>query len=317
MSKRVYEIARDLNLSSKEVIERLNAAGIEVKSNFAVVQDPIVERVFGEGSEGDASDGTASNGRSQGQDAETLLPITPSPPRASRSMIAWLRKSSLPARVLLYAAAAVLAFAIAVGVGAMTTLIVQGNLSLPESAEPRPSGEQGNSSQEQGADADRLQQEEAAAQTSKAGENNAPPSQEIEAEYVGKVGDIQSKSVETFLDSHDKFMRYDALSADDIEEMHTNQGALKGFVDQVDDLDPPQKYKEHYEVFRSAINELYEATNLAYNMAADPTAATISAFDEHDRLVDQAAAHLQQSNKMLGRDYRTLEGAPMEEVSRL
>ena len=44
MSKRVYEIARELNLSSKQVIERLNAAGIEVKSHLAVVQDPVVER---------------------------------------------------------------------------------------------------------------------------------------------------------------------------------------------------------------------------------------------------------------------------------
>ncbi len=87
MSKRVYEIARELNLSTKDVIERLNAAGIEVNSPFAVVQDPLVERVFGEGSEGDASDGTASNDRSQAQDVETSPAIIPSPPEASRSGI--------------------------------------------------------------------------------------------------------------------------------------------------------------------------------------------------------------------------------------
>src|SRR3712207_1809734 len=108
MSKRVYEIARELNLSTKDVIERLNAAGIEVKSHFAVVQDPLVERVFGERSEGErsegersegeGSDGTASNGRSQAQDVETSPAIIPSPPEASRSGIEWLRKRSLPIR---------------------------------------------------------------------------------------------------------------------------------------------------------------------------------------------------------------------------
>jgi hypothetical protein len=35
MSKRVYEIAGELNLSTKEVTERLNDVGIEVKSHFA------------------------------------------------------------------------------------------------------------------------------------------------------------------------------------------------------------------------------------------------------------------------------------------
>ena len=46
MSKRVYEIARELDLSTKEVIDRLNDAGLEVKSHFAVVEDPLVESVW-------------------------------------------------------------------------------------------------------------------------------------------------------------------------------------------------------------------------------------------------------------------------------
>src|SRR3712207_2788274 len=228
MSKRVYEIARELNLSTKEVIERLNAAGMEVKSHFAVVQDPLVERVFGERSEGEGSDGTASNGRSQAQDVETSPAIIPSPPEASRSGIEWLRKRSLPIRVLVYVAAAMLAFAVAAGVGATTVLMMQGDLSLPASKEPRASGQQGNTPQRQGAVADRSQQKEAGEQPSASRPQEQKPaaqpagkaaSQQDEAEYVGQVGDIQSESVETFLDSHQKFMPYDALTADDIEEM--------------------------------------------------------------------------------------------------
>ncbi|MCA3748710.1 MAG: translation initiation factor IF-2 N-terminal domain-containing protein, partial [Rubrobacter sp.] len=40
MSKRVYEIAKELDLDTKEVIGRLNAAGIEVKNHFASIEDP-------------------------------------------------------------------------------------------------------------------------------------------------------------------------------------------------------------------------------------------------------------------------------------
>jgi hypothetical protein len=195
--------------------------------------------------------------------------------------------------------------------------MMRGDLSLPASKEPRASGQQGNTPQRQGAVADRSQQKEAGEQPSASRPQEqklaAQPaekaaSQQDEAEYVSKVGDIQSESVETFLDSHQKFMPYDALTADDIEEMRADQAALKGFADQVDGLDPPQKHREQYEVFRSAINELYEATKLAYELAADPTAASQSGFAEYDRHVSQAAAYLKKSNEMLGRDYKTIEG---------
>jgi len=58
MSKRVYEIARELDLESKEVISRLKEAGVEVKSHSSSVEDPVYERVFG------------PNGRSEAQEAE-------------------------------------------------------------------------------------------------------------------------------------------------------------------------------------------------------------------------------------------------------
>ncbi len=39
MSKRVYELARELDMESKELVERINAMGIEVKSHSSVVSD--------------------------------------------------------------------------------------------------------------------------------------------------------------------------------------------------------------------------------------------------------------------------------------
>ncbi len=66
MSKRVYEIARELNLENKEVIGRLNEAGVEVKSHSSSVDDPDYERVFGVASNGEA----APNGRTEAQEEE-------------------------------------------------------------------------------------------------------------------------------------------------------------------------------------------------------------------------------------------------------
>ncbi len=270
MSKRVYEIAREFDLSTNEVIGRLNDAGIEVKSHFAVVQDSVYERVFGDG-----SDGAAPNGRWEVQEAEAL------PSRIRR------RRKRLPiSRVLVHILVAALAFAVAAGVGAAVALMMQGNLGLPASEKPRPSEEQGNAqqSEEQG---------------------NA---QRSEADYISQVGEVQANSVATFLDCHDKLVHYDALTADDVEELQTDQAALQGFTNQVEDLGPPQKYREQHEVFRSAISELHEAAQLAYKLAADPTAATQSGFDEYDRHVNEAAAGLQRSNEILGQSYKTIEG---------
>jgi translation initiation factor IF-2 len=61
MSKRVYEIARELDLDTKEVIGRLNEAGIDVSHHSASVEDPVYERVFGDG---------AQNGRSEAEARE-------------------------------------------------------------------------------------------------------------------------------------------------------------------------------------------------------------------------------------------------------
>jgi translation initiation factor IF-2 len=44
----VFEIARELSLGTKEVMERLKNAGVEVKNNFSTVEEPVYERVFGQ-----------------------------------------------------------------------------------------------------------------------------------------------------------------------------------------------------------------------------------------------------------------------------
>lgn len=218
-------------------------------------------------------------------------------------MMQWLSKRSLPFRLLAYAGAAILLFAVAAGMGAMGALILRSDQgSSPAREEPRLSDEQEN------APASQQQKEAAAEREEAAAEPEEATPQQREAEYVSEVGEIQGKSVETFLDSHGKLLRYDALTADDVEEMQTNQATLQEFTDQVDDLSPPQKYREHYEVFRSALGGLHEAAQIAYALAADPTAATQAGFEEYDRLVNEAATDLQRSNEILDRDYKTIEG---------
>jgi translation initiation factor IF-2 len=63
MSKRVYEIAREQSLDNKEVIRRLNEAGVDVKSHSSSVEENVYERVFG-------ADGGTPNGRTEAQEAE-------------------------------------------------------------------------------------------------------------------------------------------------------------------------------------------------------------------------------------------------------
>lgn len=65
MSKRVYEIAKELELDNKEVIGRLNEAGVEVKHHSASIEDSVFERVFGNGHAVETQ-----NGRTEAQEAE-------------------------------------------------------------------------------------------------------------------------------------------------------------------------------------------------------------------------------------------------------
>ncbi len=70
MSRRVYEIAREQSLESKEVIQRLKDAGVEVKSHSSSVEDNAYERVFGAGANGGSPDGETPNSRTAAQEAE-------------------------------------------------------------------------------------------------------------------------------------------------------------------------------------------------------------------------------------------------------
>jgi hypothetical protein len=218
-----------------------------------------------------------------------------------------------------YAVAATLALITAAGVGAVAALVVGGNLSWlagerarPE--EPSPAREQGESPQRLQADSDRSQDEGQQqytdrSQLEKAGaKRGQAASQDIQVQYVDGVGEIQANAVEAFLDSHEKLLRYDSLASDDIEKMQANEAALQGFAGQASDLRAPQKYREQKIAFLSAIEELHQAAQLAYALAADPTSATLSGFRNYDNHVDKAATLLQQSNELLDRDYKRLEG---------
>jgi hypothetical protein len=209
-------------------------------------------------------------------------------------------------KVLVFAVAAILAFGMAAGIGAVAALVVSGNLSAPSGERARPDessapGEQVESTQHEQADADGAQQNYSGVK------REQTTLQDEQATYVDEVGEIQDNSVDAFLDSHEKLLRYDALTSGDVEEMRANQATLERFASQAGALSAPQKYREHKDVFRPAIDELHQAAQLAYVLAADPISATQADFEQYDHLVDEAAVDLQRSNEILGKDYETIE----------
>jgi hypothetical protein len=233
-------------------------------------------------------------------------------PEALPSMSGWWNQRSQFTRLLVYAVAATLVFVIAASVGAVAALVVSGNVSRPtveraRPEEPSPAGEQGKIPQRQQEHTDKAQQEIADA------EREQTVTQDKLTQYVGGVGEIQANSVEAFLDSHEKLLRYDTLTSSDIEEMQANQAALQGFVDQASDLRAPKQYRNQKDAFVSAIDELHQAAQLAYALAADPVSATQADFADYDRLVDEATAGLRRSNQILGKDFEGIEG--VREVS--
>ena len=60
MSKRVYEIAREHNLENKEVLGRLQEAGVDVKSHSSSVEDSVYDRVFGANGKAEAAPAQAA-----------------------------------------------------------------------------------------------------------------------------------------------------------------------------------------------------------------------------------------------------------------
>jgi hypothetical protein len=215
-----------------------------------------------------------------------------------------LRTLPIPLKIVAFAAA-VLAVAAGMGVVAALTLGPDGDSS--QGAKPEQVGganpEQGGRSQEGaekgGYDAQYTKDEGSDASSG--------------AAYLNKVASIQNGSVEASFRNNDKLLRYDRLTADDIEEMKADYVALESYGRRAKDLDPPTEYEDQHEVFVLAIGELRDANELAYRLAADPASATQANFEAYDRHIGRATSYLRRSNEILGRGYKTTEAA--QEVS--
>ena len=217
----------------------------------------------------------------------------------------WNRLSPFT-RLLAYAMAAILVFVLAAGIGAVAALMIGSNVSssagdMAKPDEPSREGEQTRPVQPGQADTKLSRQQNPDAKRGQA----AP--RDSQSKYVDEVGGIQARSVDAFSDSHKKLLRYDALTSADVAKLQANRAALKRFADQASALSAPKKYERQWDVFRTAIDELHRAVRLSYVLAADPISATQADFEQYDHLVTGAAAGLQQSNEILGKDYKTIE----------
>jgi hypothetical protein len=192
-------------------------------------------------------------------------------------------------------AAAVLA--VAAGMGVVAALTLGANEGPPEAAKPE---RVGGANPEQGGRA----QEDAEKSASDGSSEGA---------YLDEVAAIQNGSVEASLRSNNKLLRYDGLTAEDVEELKADYVALQNYARRARDLAPSAEHEDQYKVFLLAINELGDANELAYRLAADPASATQMDFEAYDRHVERATAYLRRSNEMLGTDYKTTGAA--QEIS--
>jgi len=210
-------------------------------------------------------------------------------------------------KILTYAAAAAVVLALAAGVGYMAALTLGPDRNSPQGAKPERVGE---ANPGQGAESEGDTKKGASAEED-ATEGDSGTSGE--AAYSETVASIQNGSVKVSLQSNDKLLRYDTLTAGDVEEMKANYVALQGYARRARDLAPSAENEDQYKVFVLAISELRDANELAYRLAADPSFATQADFEAYDRHVDRATAYLRQSNEMLGKDYKTTKAA--QEIS--
>jgi hypothetical protein len=208
-----------------------------------------------------------------------------------------LRTLPIPLKIVAYATAAAAVLAVAAGVGVMAALTLGANEGPPEGAKLERAGE---ANPEQGG-----RPEEVAEKAVSDGSS--------EAAYLDEVAEIQNGSVEASLRSNDKMLRYDGLTADDIEEMKADYVAFESYVRRAKNLAPSAENEDQYKVFVRAIGELRDANELAYRLVADPFSATQADFEAYDRHVDSATAYLRRSNEMLGKDYKTTGAA--QEIS--
>jgi hypothetical protein len=202
----------------------------------------------------------------------------------------WLQTLPAPLKIVAIAAAVL---AVAVGMGVVVALTLRANEGPPEGEMTEPA-RQYNPGQDG-------RPEDVAEKAASDG-----PS---EAGYLDEVADIQNGSVEAALRSNKKLLRYDGLTAEDVEELKADYVALENYARRARALAPPAEHENQYRVFVLAINELRDANQLAFHVAADPSSATQTDFEAYDRHVDRATAYLGRSNGMLGEDYKTTGAA--------
>ena len=193
-------------------------------------------------------------------------------------------------------------------------LVIASDEGSPQGAKPR-QAEQAKpeqASKQEGASDRQSASDEGSPEGAKpeqASKQGGASDRQSEAEYLGEIGDIQNGAVEASLESNAKLLRYDLLTGGDLEAMEANRTALGAYSDRVKALDPPRGYEDQYRVFVLAINELRDANELAYRLAAEPASATQANFEAYDRHIGRATSYLGQSNEILGRDYKTTEAA--------
>ena len=214
-----------------------------------------------------------------------------------------LRKLPLPLRILAVAATVIVVLGLAAGVGAMAALVSGPGSDSSGGDEPRQT--------ERAAEPEQAKPEQA--KPEQASKREGASDRPSEDEYLSEVGDIQNGSVKASLNSNDKLLRYDRLTAADVDKLEANRATLEDYGERVEGLDPPERYEDQYRAFVLAIDELRDANGLAYRLAADPASATQTNFEAYDRYISRATSHLLRSNEILGRDYKTPEAA--QEVS--
>ena len=204
-----------------------------------------------------------------------------------------LRTLPVPLKIVAYAAAAAAVLVVAVVMGVVAALTLSANEVQPEGAKPE-RAEKANP--EQGS-----MPKDVAKKAASDGSSDAA--------YLDEVADIQNGSVETSFQSNDKLLRYDGLTAEDVEELKANYVTLESYARRAKGLAPSAEHEDQYKVFVLAISELRDANELAYRLVADPSSATQTDFEAYDRHVNRATAYLRRSNEMLGKDYKTTGAA--------
>src|SRR5918999_4851848 len=155
-------------------------------------------------------------------------------------MMQRLRTLPVPLKIVAYAAAAAAVLAVAAGMVVVVALTLGANEGPPEGAKTERTGQY---NPEQGGRPENVAEKAA---------SDGPS----EAAYLDEVADIQNGSVEASLRSNDKLLRYDGLTADDVEELKADYVALENYAGRARDLAPSAEHEDQYKVLVLAISVL-------------------------------------------------------------